>query len=329
MLKAVLIGAGNHSEAVHGPSLAHYAQQHRDEIELAAVCDLREERAELFCEKFGFRRHYTDLEQMFDQEKPEACWLVSPIAATRELAGRVMERGVPVIFEKPPGKDLQEAQELAEISARTGTPNMVAFNRRWAPCTRKALAWAQEHGPFDYLYACMLRSGRMEERFAFGTGIHLLDCVRALGEAALGGLASARTLRTRAPADTAHYHVDLEFKSGARGRCDILPTCGVVDERYALFGSNRSILYTLPWVTGYGVNVEGRADLVVRSEVVESEVWPSEPGYLNIGFYGETEEFVTALREGRRPSPSAEEAVESVALAAAVQDGREIEFAAR
>ncbi len=328
MLKAVLIGAGGHSEAVHGPSLAHHAEQHPGEIELAGVCDLREERARLFCEKFGFRRHYTDLEQMFDREKPGACWLVAPIGATRELAGRVMERGVPVIFEKPPGKDLGEAQELAAISVRTGTPNMVAFNRRWAPCTRKAIAWAREHGPFDYLYARMLRSGRMEERFAFGTGIHLLDCVRALGDAALGGLASARTVRMRAPADAFHYYVDLEFKSGAKGRCDILPTCGVVDENYALFGSNRSILYTLPWVTGYGVNVEGRADLVVRSEVVESERWSAEPGFLNIGFYGEAVEFITALREGRRPSPSAEEAVDSVALADAVQEGREIMFAA-
>jgi len=328
MLKVVLIGAGTHSEAVHGPSLAHYAKRHPDEIELAAVCDLREERARLFCEKFGFRRHYTDLDDMLDKEKPDACWVVTPISATRAVAGHVLERGVPCFLEKPPGASLSEAEELAEVSRRTGVPNMVGFNRRWAPCTRKAMAWAREHGPFDYLYACMLRSGRKDERFAFGTGIHLLDCVRSLGEVALGGLASARTVRTRAPADTFHFHVDLEFKSGAKGRCDILPTCGVVDESYALFGSNRSILYTLPWVTGYGVNVEGRADLVVRSEVVESEVWPAEPGYLNIGFYGEAEEFIAALCEGRRPSPSAEDAVDSVALADAVQEGREITFAA-
>ena len=66
-----------------------------------------------------------------------------------------------------------------------------------------------------------------------------------------------------------------------------------------------------------------------NSPFVQDTQYPYQPGYLNIGFYGETEEFIAALREGRRPSPSAEEAVDSVALAAAVQDGREIEFTAR
>jgi predicted dehydrogenase len=74
-----------------------------------------------------------------------------------------MERHIPVIFEKPPGRNVQEAQELAEISRRTGTPNQVAFNRRWAPCTQQALAWIREDGPFEYLYARMLRTTRMDK----------------------------------------------------------------------------------------------------------------------------------------------------------------------
>jgi len=41
---------------------------------------------------------------------------------------------------------------------------------------------------------------------------------------------------------------------------------------------------------------------------------------------GEAAEFIAALTEGRRPSPSSEEAVDSVALAEAVQQGRDVEF---
>jgi len=321
MLRIVLLGAGSHSELVHGPSLARYASEHPGEIGLAAVCDLREERARLFCERFGFARAYTDLDRMLETERPDACWVVSPITLTRELAGRAMERGLPTFFEKPPGASLQEARELADISDRSGAPNMVAFNRRWAPCTRKALAWAKEHGPFEYLYARMLRAQRGEKGFAFGTGIHLLDCVRTLAQAAMGGITSAETTRVEPTAGVYNFHVDLRLRSGATGRCDILPTCGLVDETYTLFGRDRLITYTLPWFSA-----DGRAELYVEGKLAESETWPARPAHVSSGFYGEATEFISALQEGRKPSPSPREAVDSVALAEAVQEGRGIGF---
>lgn len=322
MTKLVFVGAGEWAMAIHGPALAHYAREHPGEVELAAVCVRRSvDRAREFCEKFGFARVYTDLEEMIAKERPDACWVVTQIEATRAVAGRVMELGVPVIFEKPPGRNLQEAEELAELSRRTGTPNMVAFNRRWAPCTRRAMAWMAEHGPFEYLYARMLRARRLDEEFAFGTGIHLLDCVRALAEAGLGGVKVAEVRRVSSLAGRWNFHVDLEFGNGGRGRCDILPTCGVVEETYTLFGRDRWITFSLPWHT-----VPGRAELWVEGELAVSESWPAQPAYLNSGFYHEAVEFLAALREGRRPSPSAEETVASVALAEAVQEGKSIRF---
>jgi len=327
MLRIVLIGAGNHSESVHGPALAHYRDRHPGQAELAAVCDLRAERARLFCEKFGFARAYTDMDQMLEAERPGACWVVVPIEATREVAGRVMERGVPVIFEKPPGRDLAEAQALAELSRRTGTPNMVAFNRRWAPSTRQALSWAREHGPFDLIHGRMLRVDRRDEQFAFGTGIHLLDCVRALGAAAFGGMRWARGQRLRAASGALNFLVEIEFESGGRARCDILPTCGMLEESYTLYGRGRSISSELPWKAWPDIEVPGSATLWGEGKAEESHTYPADPMHLSAGFYGEAAEFIAALAERRRPSPSAEEAVESVALAEAVQEGREIRFA--
>jgi predicted dehydrogenase len=326
MLKIALIGVGNWSSFVHGPALAHYAKEHSGEVELAAVCVRTSvERAQQFCEEFGFQRVYTDLGEMLDREKPDACWSITPIDATRKVAGEVMERGVPVIFEKPPGANLREAEELAEISQRTGTPNMVGFNRRWAPCTRQALAWAKEHGPFEHIYARMLRTQRMDETFAFGTGIHLLDCVRAAAEATVGGVKSARTTRVKSASGVFNFHVDLVFGSGATGRCDILPACGMLDEAYTLYGVKKSVTFQLPWRAAT-VTIDGKAEVWEEGETRQSERWPIEPQFMSSGFYGEAAEFIAALAEGRRPSPSAEEAVDSVALAEAVQEGRDIEF---
>jgi virulence factor len=327
MLRIVFVGAGYWSDAVHGPALSHYAKEHPGEIELAALCVRRNvERAEQFCRRFGFQRVYTSLSEMLDKEKPDACWVVTPITATREVVAQVLERGVPVLFEKPPGANLKEAAELAEISRRTGTPNMVGFNRRWAPCTRQALEWAREHGPFEYIYARMLRPDRMDEEFAFGTGIHLLDCVRALAEAAVEGLKSARTARGKSASGVFNFHVDMAFESGATGRCDILPASGMLDETYTAFGAKKAISFTLPWKAHPRPDLDGKAELCLEGEGGEAKTYPIEPQFISSGFYGEAEEFISALKEGRRPSPSAEEAVDSVALAEAVQEGRDIEF---
>ncbi len=320
------MGVGDWATHVHGPALAHYASEHPGEVELAAVCVRRNvERAHEFCRKFGFERVHTDLDAMIDAEKPDACWAITPISETRRVAGHLMERGVPTLFEKPPGANLAEARELAEISRRTGAPNMVGFNRRWAPCTRTALAWAAEHGPIEHIGARMLRVARMDEEFAYGTGIHLLDCVRALGEATAGMLKSARTTRVRSEAGVWNFRVDMAFASGATANCDILPACGMLDESYMLYGPRWAISYSLPW-SGGAVKSDGEAQLWVEGELRERRSWPLEPQHLSSGFYGEAVEFISALREGRRPSPSAEEAVESVALAEAVQEGRDIAF---
>ncbi len=326
MLKIALIGAGYHSQATHAPALARYAQEYPGEISLAAVSDPKEEMAHQLAEQFGFARVYEDTERMLEAERPDACWVAVPIGATRAVAGSLLERHIPVLFEKPPGKNSEEARELAEISRRTGTPNLVAFNRRWAPCTQQALSWIKEHGPFEYIYGRMLRPWRPEADFAFGTGIHLLDCVWALAEAAAGGIASAQTVKAPSATGAFDFHVDLHLRSGARGRCDILPTCGRMEESYVLYGQGVAIAFSLPWPGGEAA-LEGSAELWVQGNLKAAEHWPGEPMFLSNGFYHEAEAFLTALREGRQPWPRAEEAVESVVLAEAVQAGQEVSFA--
>lgn len=326
MLKICLVGVGYWSDFVHGPALSHYAGEHRGEVELAAVCVRKSvERAKEFCQKHGFRRVYTDLDEMLDTEKPDACWVVTPVTQTRQVAGHVMERGTPVLFEKPPGANLKEAEELAEISRRTGTPNQVGFNRRWTPGTRRALEWAKDRGPIEHIYARMLRPQRMDETFAFGTGIHLLDCVRAVSGEVAGGLKSAQTTRAQSASGVYNFHVDMEFGSGATGRCDILPACGMLDETYTLFGVEQSIVFRVAWRSGE-VTLDGTASVLEGGEPKESETYPNDPQYISSGFLRQAEEFLTYLKEGRKPSPSAEESVASVALADAVQNGRSISF---
>ena len=237
-----------------------------------------------------------------------------------------MERGLPVLFEKPPGANLREAQELAGISRRTLTPNQVAFNRRWAPCTQTALRLGEGARALrvSSTPACSAPTAWMRPSPSAPASICWTACAY-LAEAVGGGIASARVTRVETAAGHYNFHVDFTLRNGTPGRCDILPTCGMLEESYVLYGHKASISAPLPW---NGARTENplRCELWVDGKVVESEGLPADPMYLSCGFYQETEEFIAALQEGRRPTPSAEEAVDSVALAVAVQEGRDISF---
>ena len=75
--KISVIGCGNHSSLVHGPSYARYVQEHPDTV-LAACCDLDESKAKAYREKFGFQKHYTDMRRMLQAEQPDAVCIVVP-----------------------------------------------------------------------------------------------------------------------------------------------------------------------------------------------------------------------------------------------------------
>src|ERR1051326_2058162 len=97
------IGCGGMSTRAHGPSYARYAATH-PETTLAACCDLDAGRAETFRARFGFERCYTDIVTMLETEQPDVVCLVAPVELTCDLACLILERGLPLLMEKPPGQ---------------------------------------------------------------------------------------------------------------------------------------------------------------------------------------------------------------------------------
>src|SRR5690606_16920661 len=109
--KVVSIGCGRHAELVHGPSWSKL-QQENDQVVLAACCDIEEQTAIRYRERFGYSLHYTDINTMLDAERPDVVSLVAPVDLTLPLAIQVMEKGYPIIMEKPPGKTREETVQL-------------------------------------------------------------------------------------------------------------------------------------------------------------------------------------------------------------------------
>ena len=126
------VGCGEHARVAHGPSQARCARE-RGDLVLAGCSDLDAARAEAFRRDFGYGRAFTDAAAMLDAERPDAVVVVVPVEQTAAVGSMVLERGLPLLLEKPPGATVPEVDRLIAAAEAGGrpVPHQVAFNRRF------------------------------------------------------------------------------------------------------------------------------------------------------------------------------------------------------
>lgn len=307
MIRIVAIGAGAHSRENHLPALARYNREHPGVISLAALCDLCPDRAESMSRQFGFHHWYTDIDQMLDRESPDACIAVTPVPKTAEIVLPRLDANLPLLMEKPPGATLEQAAAINEKATLSGLPVMVSMNRRFAPVIAFARS-ALNGRRLESISGSMLRTGRVEPEFFYGTGIHAIDTMRHLA----GDLAS-HSARSKSVQGVRWYSVEMDFVGGARGHLEVQPTCGCVSERYELRGDDFRILARFMGDDSGTVTVwEGG-----RAETTNLQADPSL-SFVENGTYAETAAFITAIRENRPPHPSPESVLQSVEVCATI-----------
>jgi hypothetical protein len=175
MIRLGLIGCGEHSEGGHAVPLARYKADHPGEIELAAACDPRLERAQFFCTNYGFQNAYRDMDEMLARHQLDACIAVVPVEKIPKVGIQLLERRMACSVEKPLGASLSGVQGLYDSARATRTPNMVSVNRRFMPFLNRALDWARQAGPLRYVRCTFTRHARSEPEFLWGTAVHAVD----------------------------------------------------------------------------------------------------------------------------------------------------------
>jgi len=314
MIRIALAGCGEHSRSSHAAPLARYAKQHPGEIELVAACDLNREKAAEFCQTFGFQQAYTDMSQMLDAEKPDACVCIMPMGLIVEKGIELLERRMPCVIEKPLGTSLADIERLNRVALETQTPHMVSVNRRFIPYVNETRSWLQEVGGVRYVRATQVRHARSEEDFIWSTGIHVLDALRYMA----GEIDSFEVDVIGPDAAAAWYLISLQFESGATGRIEILPTSGMVEESYEFFGERFCARITAGSGTQRSLEFWHDNKLIKEARADENE-----PEDLRNGAYQEVEEFVQSLRNGTPPYPSIEKILPSARICFAIADSVE------
>lgn len=315
-IRICVVGAGNFARYVHGPMLQALAARDTA-VDLAAICDLDAERAAAFARDFVFSRSYTELDTMLDRERPDGVVVLTGVAATSEIAGRVLAAGYPVMLEKPPGRNRAEIEHLIAMRRQGGVPAMVAFNRRYSPWLNRAKAVLAESGEMLEAIRCdFFRCERLDDDFST-TSIHGIDAVRHLVGAAY---TEAALHYQELPREKPAWNITLQarFANGVAGWIHFVPSTGLCCERFTLQTRHWTLVLESV-IPGGGSDRPGRLFVYQNGKLVRVEAPAPHPlledeRYL-AGYYGEHAAFIDRLRHGFPAEKDLELSLDAVEIA--------------
>ncbi|MHB1296592.1 MAG: Gfo/Idh/MocA family protein [Anaerolineae bacterium] len=128
MLRAGVIGAGAISVHSHIP-----AYKAVPGVELAAVCDVNEQRVQSVAKELGIPAAYTDYREMLTQETLDLVSICSPNALHAPMAIAALESGANVLCEKPMALSYADAKAMVDTAKRCGKSLTVGFHMRCTP----------------------------------------------------------------------------------------------------------------------------------------------------------------------------------------------------
>lgn len=140
-MKTAVIGCGNISRC-HFNILGKI-----DGVEIAAVCDIKRERAENAASLHG-GEIYTDYIKMLDEVKPDCVHVCTPHYLHGEMAAEALRRGIHVLCEKPCAMN-EEGLRLIENALKDSSAQFgVCFQNRYNESVRtvKAILGSGEYG---------------------------------------------------------------------------------------------------------------------------------------------------------------------------------------
>ncbi len=179
MLKAAFIGAGSRSRR------AHYPIVHRlkEDIEVAAVCEMNEEFMQAVVNEFGISRSYTDHQQMLREVEPDVVYCVMNEKWLLQPALDCLNAGTHLLVEKPVGKTLTEAQQIHDAAVANEVCCLVGHQRRYAAVTREAMRIVNASGAVSQVCATFNKHLLGDKAFEststlWNDACHIVDLVR-------------------------------------------------------------------------------------------------------------------------------------------------------
>jgi myo-inositol 2-dehydrogenase / D-chiro-inositol 1-dehydrogenase len=326
-LRIAVIGCGQIAFSQHGPAYQKYATEYAG-TELSACCDPTDDRAATFAGLFGFRHSYTDWQTMLRQEKPDAVCLNVPPPLTAGIACQVLRLGFPLLLEKPPGLDESEINALIGAAEETGTPNQVAFNRRFLPLLvqlRTRLETYFAPAVVQHIHYDFCRINRRDADFST-TAIHGIDAARFIARSDYTRVSFHYSDLPEAGPQVTNFLLDCTFQCGTTAQLAFLPLSGLVIERAEVHCPSTSFFLKTPIWNGFDhpgslVRVDHGQ---IQEEIDGIEAAGSSEEFVLNGFYQEDVAFFEDIRAGRRPVDDMRSGKQAVLIAQAIRERRQV-----
>jgi len=326
-VKVAVIGAGGIARGVHLPSLSEM-----DDVEIVAICDLVESRAQERAQQFGIPKTYVAYGQMLQEEQIDAVFCLVEPGNMFHVAWNALDAGYDTFCEKPPGICSYQTESLARKADEAGKKLMVGFNRRFIPAVRKVKEVVDARTAVTQVEGCFYKFGQG----AFDKGslpaftsdtVHAVDLMRWLaGAESLSQVALVAAQYGDSPVENAWNGV-CRFDNGVTGIIKANYRVGGRVHHFQMHGEGVSAFIDL----GFGGPVADARVLVHEGEERYSlaSAGAADEGYMDIsgeelagttdfhryyGYYQEDRHFIDCVKSGATPESSIAEAVASMKM---------------
>ena len=227
--------------------------------ELAAVCDVDEQRAREIAHKYGARRWYTRYADLLADPAVEAVTVATPDHLHREVGVAAARAGKHILMEKPLALTVADCGAVIDAAQEAGVKLMVDFHNRWSPpfnALKESIGAGEMGDPLlinarlnntIFVPTEMLRWAGQSATIWF-TGSHLIDIATWLigrEPQRVYSVSRSTVLAARGINTPDFFETTIEFAGGAVAvveNCWILPNSepNIVDFKLKCVGSKGS-----------------------------------------------------------------------------------------
>jgi len=335
-VKLAVIGAGGIANNVHLPSLAEMT----DICEVVAIADLVEEKAKKAAAQYNIPRTYRWHNDLLANEKVDGILCLVQCDLMYRVAYDCLKAGNNIIMEKPAGINSYQAESLARTAAETGKIAAVAMNRRHVPVVQKTFEIMKQLTEITQVDGCFIKLSDVSKGWHYADAfvcdiVHATDMVRYLAGAE--PLKAATVIgRHNSPVDNAWSSV-IAFENGVTGTLRANYQTAARIHNFEIHGPKASAYINLgmPGTDGCdatiihsaGKPMYSQAAAGVGYQMVEKIDGIELAGgnkklYAHYGYKQEDINFVEAIRDGKKPLCTIEDAAKSMRLVEMILAGR-------
>lgn len=314
-IRLAFVGSGNWARKYHFPALDYLRKQQTGyDVQLRGLYSLDPAVAQTVASQYAFDRVYASLDELCQDEAVDAIAVAVTPSALRGVLEKVVQPGLPIFSEKPPGISYTEAKELSQIVT---LPNVVAFNRRFIPLNNRFKQIVDEMDSIYFVEGHFFRHNRLDETFVIETGIHWINYLEYL----FGPIRTVHPQRFPHPQNDTWVRVaQITFAGGLQGGIKFFPCTGSQGERLEVHSSDRTAYLDGPlWQDPGRIVIEENENQTILRTCI-----PGNEGGVEVverGITGEYEEFFRAVSTGQPTRSNFQNAANSMRVAEAIELG--------